>query len=151
MTKKNLTLILFVLLLGGLSVYLNRDRFRADTIQIGERWMEPRGGTVPRGQKPPDKILLFPLDRKVELTSVKVLLLADALTNKYPHPVWELTTTSNSIPVKEIVYGRSIRGMHPKVKGAVADPLQPDADYRLIIEAGSQKATRDFHGSPRTP
>lgn len=151
MTKKNLLVILAVLLLGGLSLYLNRDRFRSESIQIGERWMDPRPGMVPRGQKAPAKVLLFLLDRKVELTSVKVIPLADVLTNKYPHPIWELTTSSNSVPVKEIVYGRPIRGMQPKVKGAVADPLQPDVQYRLFIEAGSQKATRDFYGSPKAP
>jgi len=149
MTKKNLLVILSLLLLGGLSLYLNRDRFRSDSIQIGERWIEPRPGMIRRGQKPASRVLLFLLDRKTELTSVKVIPLADIQTNKYPHPVWELTTESNSVPLKDFAYGMPIRGMQPKVKGAVADPLQPGVEYRLFIEAGSQKATRDFSGSPK--
>ncbi|MBC8096918.1 MAG: hypothetical protein H7Y43_14015 [Akkermansiaceae bacterium] len=152
MTKKNISLIVFVLLLAGLSLYLNRDRFRSPTIQIGERWIQPRPGMLRHtGPKTPAKVLVFLLDRKVELTSVKVVPLADVQTNKYPHPIWELTTESNSIPLKDFIYGQPIRGMKPSVKGATADPLQPGVAYRLFVQAGSQKAEYDFSGRQTTP
>ena len=54
------------------------------------------------------------------------------------------------MPIKEFGYDASIRGMHPAVKGADADPLQPGIKYRLLIEAGSQKAEHDFVPVPRT-
>jgi hypothetical protein len=151
MTKKNMFLIVAVLMLAGLSLYLNKDRFRSQSIQIGERWIEPRARMAPRGQKQPSKVVVFLLDRKVELTSVKVIPLSDIQTNKYPHPIWNLTTDSNSVPIKDFVYGMPIRGMRPSVKGATPDPLQPGVDYRLLIEAGPLKAAYDFSGSPQAP
>ncbi|HYG98886.1 MAG TPA: hypothetical protein VD837_07120 [Terriglobales bacterium] len=151
MTKKNILLILAVVLLAGLSLYLNRDRFRSESIQIGERWVEPRGSAARRGQHPSGRMLVFLLDAKLELTSVKVVPLEDVKTNRFPHPIWELTTESNSVPVKDIVYGMPIRGMRPKVKGAIAGPLQPKTEYRLFVEAGSLKTTHDFVGSPPSP
>jgi hypothetical protein len=147
MTKKNIFLITAVLALAGLSLYLNWDRFRSPNIQIGERWMKPRGPLLRRGQDPNKEVLLFLFDRKLPLTSVKVIPLAELQTNNYPHPIWELTTESNSIPVKDIAYGFPIRGMKPAVKGAMADPLQPGVHYRLLIEAGAKKAEHDFVGS----
>ena len=76
--------------------------------------------------------------------------MGDIETNKYPHPIWELTSESNSAPIKEFLYGARIRGMHPAVKGEKPDPLQPGIKYRLLIEAGSQKAEHDFVPVPRT-
>jgi hypothetical protein len=151
MTKKNLFLVALVLCLGGLSLYLNRDRFRPDSIQIGQRWIPPRPWMVRRNPKPPSKVLIFLMDRKVQLTSVKVVPLADVRTNKYPHPIWELTTESNSVPVKEFVYGLPIRGMKPAVKGATADPLQPAMEYRLFVKAGSLATEYDFTTPEKLP
>ncbi|HLP78783.1 MAG TPA: hypothetical protein VK327_17915 [Candidatus Paceibacterota bacterium] len=150
MTKKTLFLIIAVLALAGLSFYLNRDRFRSPTIQIGERWMEPRGAMARRA-KAPSKVLMFLFDRRVQLSSVKVVHVSDAQTNRFPHPIWELVSDSNSVPVKEVIYGQPIRGMKPSVKGATADPLQPGVAYRLFIQAGSQKAEHDFSGPATAP
>jgi hypothetical protein len=146
MTKKNIFLIVFALLLAGASFYLNRDRFRSKDIQIGERWTQPRAGMLRRAQKPTGPILMFLFDRKLQLTSLKVIPLSDIQTNKYPHPIWELMTESNSVPIKNFVYGMPIRGMKPSVKGAIADPLQTNTQYRLFVEAGSMKAEHDFSG-----
>ena len=148
MTRKTLLLILALVALAGFSFYLNKDRFRSEGIQIGERWVAPRPGMQRRGQKADSRVLLFLLDRKAALTSVKVIPLADIQTNKYPHAIWSLTTESNSIPVKEFFYGVTLRGMKPAVKGAIATPLDPNPQSRLFLETESQKLTYDFFGSP---
>ncbi|MGN6552594.1 MAG: hypothetical protein ACTHLW_02525 [Verrucomicrobiota bacterium] len=96
-------------------------------------------------------MLIFLFNQKVQLTSLKVVQRDDLKTNKYPHAVWQLTTDSNSIALKDCVYGMPIRGMKPTVKGATADPLQPGVDYRLLIEAGPLKAEHDFTAPPATP
>ena len=68
-----------------------------------------------------------------------------------PHPIWELVSDSNSVPIAEYSYGLPIRGMHPAVKGATPDPLEPGVKYRLLIEAGTLRAEHDFIPAPRTP
>ena len=56
MSKKTLWLIVAVLLLGGLSLYLNRDRFQSDSIQIGHRTLPNRDR---RGRNTPATSLVF--------------------------------------------------------------------------------------------
>jgi hypothetical protein len=41
--------------------------------------------------------------------------------------------------------------MHPAVKGATPDPLEPGVKYRLVITAGKLKAEHDFVPVPCTP
>jgi hypothetical protein len=151
MTKKNIFLIALVLLLAGLSLYLNRDWFRAQPIQIGDRSVPPRGGMIRRDQKATANPVIFFLNRPLKLTAVKVIAVADIQTNKYPEALWELKTDSNSVPVKDFVYGANIRGMNPAIKGATPALLEPGIPYRLLIEAGSVKAQHDFTPVPRTP
>jgi hypothetical protein len=150
MTKKNILLILAVLLLGGVSLYLNRGRFKSESIKIGDRSLQSRG-PARRGQKATVSPVVFLFNRQLQLTSVKVVPLSDIETNKYPHAIWALTSDSNSIPVKSIIYGSNIRGMRPAVKGAAPEALQPNAKYRLFIEAGSEKAEHDFVPKPPVP
>ena len=87
--------------------------------------------------------ILFMLDKTYPLTSVKVVNVADELTNKYPHAYWHLMA-SNYADAKEITYGFPIRGMHPEVPKTRAEPLQPDVDYKLIVEAGKWKGEYVF-------
>jgi hypothetical protein len=94
--------------------------------------------------------IVFGFDRELRLTSLKVIPVSDIETNKYPHPIWHLITESNSVPIKDFGYGAHIRGMHSAVKGSEPEPLQPDVKYRLLIEAGPQKAAHDFVPVPRT-
>jgi hypothetical protein len=148
MSKKTLWLIVAVLLLGGLSLYLNRDRFQSDSIQIGHRTLPNRGR---RGRNTPATSLVFLIDRELKLTSVKVISLGDLATNRFPHPLWELTTDSNSVPIKNFSYGVNIRGMRPAVQGATADPLQPGVKYRLLVETGGVKLEHDFTQAPPAP
>ena len=152
MTRKSWMLVAAAILLGTLSIYLNRDSFAKDHIQIFDRSRPARGPLASQGRagNPAINPIVFGFDRELRLTSVKVIPVSDIETNKYPHPIWQLATESNSVPIKEFGYDARIRGMHPPVKGAEADPLQPGVKYRLLIEAGSQKAQHDFVPVPRT-
>jgi hypothetical protein len=86
----------------------------------------------------------FMLDGKYRLTTLKVITLADAKTNKYPRPIWHMISDSASSPTKIIIYGAPIKGMKPSIPKARPEPLQPDTPYRLILEAGKQRGQVDF-------
>jgi hypothetical protein len=145
-----------VLLLGSFSLYLNKDWFSKDGIQIYHRSRPARAGFFGRrrSSSTPDNSAINPVtfgfSRKLRLTSVEVIPVSDIETNKFPHPIWHLTAASNSVPTKDFVYGDSIKGMKPAVKGAIPDPLQPGVTYRLLVEAGDFKAEHDFVPVPRT-
>jgi hypothetical protein len=153
MSKKNWLLLALAVALGGLSLYLNKDWFAKDGIHIYHR-SRPMRSFMLFGRKRQDTSLVDPIifgfDRKVRLKSVKVIPLADIQTNKFPHPIWYLLSDSNSLPVKDFSYGAPIPGMRPAVKGAVADPLQPDVEYRLLVEANDFKGQHDFAPIPRS-
>ena len=151
MTTKNWTLLAFALALGGLSLYLNRDWFAGDNIQIMHRSRPARGAfRRPRSDNPLIDPISFWFDRRLRLTSLKVVPVAEIETNKYPQPIWHLVSDSNSVPIKEFTYGMRIGGMHPAMKGTSPDPLEPGVAYRLSVEAGRQKAEHDFMPEPRS-
>src|SRR6266446_4136530 len=136
MTRKQWMLVSLAVLLGGVSLYLNRDWFAKATIQISHRSLPSRAGGRRSQNAAADPVLFF-FNRSVKLTSLKVVPVAGLETNKYPHALWHLESDSNSIPIKEFYYGAPIRGMRPSVKGIVPEPLQPGVNYRMLIEAGS--------------
>src|SRR5262245_45788382 len=151
MTRKSVLITVIVVLLVGLSLYLNRARFKSDPLQIGDRTLQPRG-QVRRGPRIPPNSVVFLLNRETRLTSVRVVYASDIATNKYAHAILELISDSNSVPVKDFIYGSNIRGMKPIVPNAVPDPLQPGVKYRLLVEAtGSQKAEHEFTPAQQTP
>ena len=154
MTRKNWTLIALAVVLGGFSLYLNRDWFAGEVIQIHHRSRPARAGFL-RRSRPQAKLatdpVFFAFDRKLKLTSLKVIPVSEIETNKYPHPIWHLVSDSNSVPVEEWSYALPIRGMRPAVKGATPDPLQPGVKYRLVLETGKRKTEHDFVPVPRTP
>ena len=156
MTKKHWILLASVLVLGGISLYLNKDWFSKDSIQIYHRSRPLRASLFrrKRGDSTADKSAVNPItfgfDRKLRLSSVKVIPVSDIETNKFPHPIWHLMSESNSVPTKDFTYGASIQGMRPAVQGAIADPLEPGVSYRLLVEAGDFKAEHDFVPVPRT-
>ena len=87
----------------------------------------------------------FTLNGFHPLTTVKVVLVADMETNKFPHAIWKLISDSNSVPTSSFNYGSYIRGMHPDVKGARPDPLEPGVAYRLIVVTAKDKQVQhDF-------
>jgi len=150
MTKKTIQTISVIILLGGLSLYLNRDRFTPDVIQLSHRSLTPRGWLArPQAAKDPANEVIFLLSRSLRLEAVKVALVSDAETNKFPHAIWSLVSDSNSLPVKEFIYGMTIRGMRLEHKGVGADPLQPGTSYRIFVQAGSDKLQHDFIPTPR--
>ena len=152
MAKKQWMLIALAVLLGGFSLYLNRDWFAKEDIQILSRSRPARAGFFRKA--PPDSGAIDPIyfdfNRKLKLTSLKVISVPDSMTNKYPHAFWHLISDSNSVPVKDFTYGSKIRGMRPDIKGATPDPLEPGVQYRLLVEAGPIKAEHDFVPVPRT-
>jgi hypothetical protein len=150
MTRKTVFVLIFITLLAGLSLYLNRERFKSDPLEIGDRTMQPRG-QARRGPRTPPNSVVFLLNRETRLTSVRVVLASDIATNKYAHAIWELISDSNSVPVKDFIYGANIRGMKPIVPNAVPETLQPGVKYRLLVEAGSVKAEHEFTPAQQTP
>lgn len=151
MTTKNWLQLTAAVLLGGFSLYLNRDWFAGNSIQLMHRSRPARGAFRRAGK---DNALIDPInfwfDRKVTMKSIKVVPVADLQTNQNPLPLWYLVSESNSLPVKEFAYGVRIPGMHPASKGAAPDPLEPGVAYRLLVEAGKEKITHDFVPEPRT-
>jgi len=150
MSRKTIIVIVSLVLLGGLSFYLNRERFQSAPIEIGDRSLQPRDGMAKRFKDSRSNPVIFLLNRELRLTSVKVLLASAVETNRYTVPIWNLTSASNSVPVKDFIYGMNIPGMKPSVKGAVADPLEPGVRYRVQIQAGSLEAEHDFVPVPKT-
>jgi hypothetical protein len=151
MMRNQWTLIVVAILLGGLSVYLNKDWFAKDHIQIYDRSRPARAFPgQPSAQVADIDPIVFGFDRKLRLTLLKIVPLEDLETNKYPHAVWHLVSESNSVPIKDFNYGQHIPGMHPALKGSAPDPLAPGVKYRLFIEAGAFKGQHDFATNPRT-
>jgi hypothetical protein len=156
MTRKSVMLIALVVLLGAMSLYLNQDWFASDSIHIYHRSQPARAGFFRRNSKRPTPLpavnpIYFSFDRRLKLTSLKVVPVQEIETNKYPHPIWALVSDSNSVPTKDLIYGVPVRGMRPAVKGATPDPLVPGVKYRLLVEAGAVKAEHDFEPVARTP
>ena len=154
MTSKQWMLIALAVALGGMSLYLNKDWFAGELIQIHHRSHPARGGFFGRNRRPAASDtdpVFFAFDRKLKLTSLKVIPVSEIETNKYPHPIWDLVATTNSVPIADFAYGMRIPGMRPRVQGATPDPLVPGVNYRLLVEAGGRKAQHDFVPVPLTP
>jgi len=150
-TSKNRMLLALAVLLGGFSLYLNKDWFAADRIQLMHRSRPARGGfRRPRADNPLIDPLSFWFDRKVKLKSLKVIPVFEIETNKFPQPIWYLVSDSNSVPIKQFTYGMRIPGMRPAFKDTHADPLEPGVKYRLLVEAGKDKIQHDFIPEPRS-
>ena len=148
MPKKQLVLLLAAFLLFGAYAYYFTDWFASENIQVVHSLRPISASKRVRGRttelNPAVNAVSFSLNRKCKLTEIKVIPVADLATNKYAHPIWHLVSESNSVPVKAFVYGSPIRGMHPKVKGAQADPLATNVTYRLFVAAGELKGEHDF-------
>jgi hypothetical protein len=143
---KTILVLVFILGLGGLCAFLNRDWFAKSHIQISYRvspWLAVRGKGdlgVP---------VVFSLDRYYRLKEIKVFKAEEIATNKYAHAIWELTSKSNSIPTASFAYGEKIEGMKFTSPDAVTDALEPYVMYRLVIKtANDDEAQHDFTTTP---
>ena len=146
MTKNGIVLTVIAVLLAAVYVYAFTDWFRKETIQIIPTIRPGRAVSMSSDPSQPQVYpVSFALDGKYKLTSIKVVAADDLATNKYPTPLWHLISDSNSLPVKAIMYGQPPKGMKPAVARTRPEPLLPDVDYVLLLEAGSTKAQTNFH------
>ena len=145
MAQKPFLPIALLVLVGGLFIYINRDWFQARPIQVSHRIYRFAGRFGGADSPTP---VMFEFDHRLKLTSIKIVALADSQTNKYPHALWHMISSSNSVPTKGFVYGMDVPGMRSAVNGAAADPLDPGQTYRLLLEAGSVKGQHDFTLEP---
>jgi hypothetical protein len=150
MTTKNWMLVALTVMLGAFSLYLNRDWFARDNIQIMHRSRPARGPFRQARDNPLIDPISFWFDRRVRLTSLKVVPVSGNETNQHPQPIWYLVSDSNSVPVQEFTYGMRIGGMHPALKGSAPNPLEPGVTYRMFVQAGRKRAEHDFVPQPRT-
>jgi hypothetical protein len=152
MTKKIWLMIALAVVLGGISLYLNKDWFSKENIQIYHRsrparvlWLSRK-----RTDNSPIDPIHFGFNHELKLTSLKIVPVSALETNKYAAPVWHLVSDSNSVPIKDFNYGAAIAGMHPARKDVQPDPLEPGVKYRLVVEAVSFKGQHDFVPDPRS-
>jgi hypothetical protein len=109
-----------------------------------------RGTTVERGVTPLYDVT-FGFNKAYKLTSVKVVSAEDLRTNKFPHALWHVVEDGRPASVKAISYGRPARGMKPAVPDLLPEPLEPDQEYVVFIEAGGIRAQTNFFARARPP
>ena len=144
MSKSGIMLSIVAVTLGAVYAYFFTDWFHKDSIQI---IYTTRPGRISVGDAGDDPVyqVSFAFDKKYKLTGVKVVSAEDLATNKYPTPLWHLTSDSNSLPTKSIDYGRPVKGKQSAIARAHPEPLQPDVEYVLLLEAGKATARTNFH------
>lgn len=143
MSKQTKFLIGLAVVMGYLYACYFTTWFSKKTIQIDAK---PR--TLPSDSTEKVFPMGFALDRSYQLTSVKVVALKDKQVNRFDKPLWQLTTKSNSAPIRGFVYGQAIQGMESDPKVPV-QPLKANVRYRLLIEAKRVKGEKDFLLNPR--
>src|SRR5262245_33907706 len=97
MTRKQWLLLAFALVLAGISLYINKDWFAKDDIQIYHRSRPLRAGFFGRKKdasldNPEVDPIVFGFGRKLSLTSLKVVTVSGFETNKYILPLWHLVS-----------------------------------------------------------
>ena len=130
-------------LIGILSVYLFTDWLTPKRIQIIVQDRSVLAGVARRAMAP----VSFILNGSYRLTRIEVVPLTSA-SGKPGTPVWELTSSSNSVPVHGFLYGQKLRGMRPEPSLTKAEPLTPQTAYRLLVQAGRAKGIVDFRLPP---
>lgn len=143
MTKNGMVLSVIAVVLGAAYIYWFTDWFHKETIQIMSSTRPGRYSREPNSEAVYQ--VSFGFDGKYKLTLVKVVAADDLKANKYPTALWHLISDSNSVPVKAIEYGRPVKGMKSAVPRTQPEPLQPDVEYVLLLEAGNIKAQTNFH------
>lgn len=132
-------LFLAVVILGACYAYWFTDWFDEKKIQIKYRSLPGRG--KPGAVEP----LMFYLVPKAHmLTSIKVISLDEAATNKYPHALWHVVPKSNAVLVTDFIYGEPPPGMTAKIAGVTPEPLDFNGNYRIYLETAKLKGEKDF-------
>jgi hypothetical protein len=149
MNKKEFFLVGLAVVLVGIYVVYFTDWFRPKVMRIehSERSLREAWNGSQRVDPGGRQLLgnvTFALHRNYQITSVKVVPLADYRTNKYAHPLWELGSKSGSRPVNGFTYGMPVAGMAPARPDLEPDPLEAGVDYRIIVEAGLVRGEHDF-------
>jgi hypothetical protein len=140
MNNRTRFLIFAALILGAVYAYKFTDWFEQKEIQIKYRSLPDRNAKKAMRADP----ITFYLDKEYKITSLKIISVDEAATNKYPHAYWHLVSESNSVSITDFVYGVIPAGLKPKIAGMTAEPLQRSSNYRLFIEAGKFKGEKDF-------
>lgn len=130
----------------GLYAYVYRDAFRAKEIVVTHRVVvgPPVRGVSRTNENIKLTQLAFGLDRKCELTEIKVIPVAALGAGSNAVPLWHVVSDSNSVPVKVFAYGDHIRGLRPLVQKSRPMPLEPNVTYRLSVRAGRASGQHDF-------
>lgn len=146
MTKNGIVLTVIAVILAAVYAFYFTDWFRTETIQIIPTVRPGRVSAIPQGSdQAPVYPVSFAFSGKYKLTSLKVVAADDLATNKHPLPLWHLVSDSNSVPTKSIVYGYPVKGMKPAVARMRPEPLVAGVQYVLMLEAGTLKASTNFH------
>jgi hypothetical protein len=140
MTKKNVCLVLILVILVGVYAFCFTDWFKTKTIRIYSE-VPPVQNLNTRHRH---AAIIFGLIGHFRLTEVKVVPLADYEKNPAAAPVWHLISDSNSIPVDRFGYGQHIHGMKPKVAGEEPGDLETNVMYHLIVSDGHIQGAHDF-------
>lgn len=149
MNRKEYFLVGLVVMLGGLYALYFSDWFGPKIIRIEHTVRAVQGGwaTVGRPSNPtvsPVNNVTFSLHKDYQLTAVKVMVAAEARTNKSAHPLWHLVSKRGSQPANSLAYAGPVNGMTSARPGGEAEPLEPGTEYRLAVEAGRWKGEHDF-------
>jgi hypothetical protein len=145
MQKKDVTWILVLVALIGVSILFNRDRFAKEQMIINPSLRPARRADAAVWP------VFFALNDDFRLTSVEVIPFDGDKFNPLGRPVWHLVSDSNSVPTRAFRYGQPIQGMKPALKGVRPEPLEPDVLYRIRVEAGNVAATTNFFTKATTP
>lgn len=142
MTRKNSLPVIFLVALAAVYVIWFTDWFKARPIRIFHTVRELHYQLQP-GES--ERSLIFGVDpRDIRLKEIKVVPLVDFEKNSQALAVWHLVSDSNSVPVREFVYGQRIRGMRPFLAGSEPGELDTNLVYRIFIRSGHASGQHDF-------
>lgn len=133
MTKRTVFFVVTAVALFTLYAVKFTDWFKHKSIRISYR-----GTPANFTRNQPGLPVTFLLDREYRLTSIKVYTSEEFKSKKYPRPIWSLVAETNSIPTSDFQYGGNIKGMKPSTPKAVPEPLQAEATYKIVIDAGKK-------------
>ena len=129
-SKRTVWLVCVALVLAGAYLRFHFDWRDHTNIQI---FCEKSRQSILGGSETPG--LIFHFTNSYPLTSIQVVETEDARTNKYPHALWHLVAAAAPVPTTSFGYGAAIPGMKPEIATAQPEPLQPDTQYSLVVEA----------------